>query len=248
MSTGIVRTLYGIKIPEGAVSVEIRSAVAGAGRPRLIYKGPLEEGGVWITEDTIADTLSIDEKFWEWVTSQTRVGRIVAEKSLIRLKLTLSFTNQDGSVAILDPVLDLKTQTTDEVIEFYKGKGTDREDAITALNQLNHAIISQQKEIPVQMANMLSTVVENGQKAISAASASSAAILTASIEPLSKAMALLEKAYAHESMRADKATDAVLRMLNNQKQETSAIDEATKLMTLAGGFFALLEKGKKVVN
>lgn len=54
-------------------------------------------------------------------------------------------------------------------------------------------------------------------------------------------MELMEKAYQHESTRADKANDAVIRMLNSEKKEDSAIDDLAKL----AGIAALM---KKVVN
>lgn len=245
-----MRTLYGIKIPEGARAVEVRSSIPGSGRARVLYRGPVEENGVWLTEETIADSLAADEKFWEWASAQVRINRIVEDKGNVRFKLSLCFFDQDASPAVIDPATGLTHQQTEEPQEFYRStRASDASQPITIIKDLNTAIISQQKEIPVQMEKMLAAVVENGQKVITATAEKSAAIITASIEPLTKAFGLIEKAYLHESTRADKASDCVIRMLNSKDNKSdSPMEELNKLLLAIGTFVNLAEKTKKVVD
>lgn len=231
--------------------MEVRPVLANAGRPRVIYRGPLEENGVTLTEDVIADTLACDGKFWDWVHAQIRARRIPddSDGTVVRLKLSLSFIGQDASFAVVDSATGGTSLITEEAWEFHKGaNGGDINNPLYIIQQFTSMIIEQQQQIHVQMAKMLKDVLDTGQKAIVASAGESAKIIQAAVEPLKSSFALVEKAYQHESTRADKASDCVIRMLNDRDKEDSSLDEATKMVTLATSALALLEKGKKVVN
>lgn len=67
-----MRTLYGFKVPDGARLAEVRGATSQIGRARVIFRGPLEQDGQLLTEDTIADAVACDGRFWDWVNAQVR--------------------------------------------------------------------------------------------------------------------------------------------------------------------------------
>lgn len=231
--------------------VEVRPVLTGSGRPRILFRGSLEENGVLLTEDAISDTITSDGKFWAWVDAQTRANRLPAGKGTetVSLKLSLSFLGHDGSVAVLDAVTGATSAITDEPWEFYKTHhASDPGSQMQIIQQLTNMVIEQQKQLPIQMEQIFKALLESGQRAITTSASESAKIIQSSIEPLKSSLGLIEKAYQHESMRADKASDCVIRMLNDRTETPSSIDEATKLVGFVAGLAGLLDKTRKMVN
>ena len=86
-------------------------------------------------------------------------------------------------------------------------------------------------------------------KLLAASAQESSRILAAAVEPLKAQMALIDKSHAHETTRADKATDAVVRMLNSEtKGKSDIVDDFIKLLGAAPALLALVEKAKKGVS
>ncbi len=249
-----MKTLYGVMVPDGARLVEVRAVPGGSARPRTIFRGPLEDCGQVLTEDGIADAVSADSKFWDWVGAQVRQRRIPTDQSgdgtVVRLKLSVTFINQDASPAIIDDVTGTTSFVTAEPWEFYKGTpgNGDPMNPMYLIHQFSQLIIEQQKDLPNQMARMLKDVVETGKVAIQTSAAESAKILQATIDPLKSQLTLIEKSHSHESTRADKASDAVMRMLMAEPKEKDSISEPEKLIGFLTALLALAEKGKKVLN
>ena len=109
-------------------------------------------------------------------------------------------------------------------------------------------MMEQQKELPNQIAKILSVVTETGKATLQTSAAESSKILQASVEPLRAHMALIDKSHTHETTRADKAADAVIRMLNSDdKKGSSQVDDIIKLVGAAPALLALLDKAKKTV-
>lgn len=251
---GFMRTLYGVVVPDGARMVEVRAITSSANRPRTIFRGPIEEGGVLLTEDAIADSLAGDSKFWDWVSAQIRQRRIPTEQngdgSVVRLRLSVSFINQDASPAILDDTTGATSFATAEAWEFYRGTpgSGDPLNPMFLIHQFSQLIIEQQKDMPNQVSRMLKEVVEVGKSAIQTSAAESAKIIQASVEPLKSQLTLIEKSHTHESTRADRASDAVIRMLMSESKDKDPVSEPEKLIGFLTALLALAEKGKKVLN
>lgn len=254
-----MRTLYGMRVPDGARLVEVRAVTSLNARPRIVFRGPLEEHGVTLTEDAISDAVATDSKFWDWVGAQVRQRRISADNTgdggLVRLKLSISFINQDASLAILDESSGATSVVTGESWEFYKSSTahSDQMNPMVLVERFITLMVDQQKELPNQVARILKEVTDTGRVALQTSAAESSKILQASIEPLKAQMALIEKSHSHETARADKASDAVIRMLNNpEKDKSSTVDELVKLATAAPAILAIfekvVEKVKKGVN
>lgn len=245
-----MRTLYGFVVPDGARLVEVRAVTVPSVRPRTIFRGPLDEFGVVITEDSISDTVATDAKFWDWVGAQVRMRRVSAEQrsddgAVIRLKLSVSFINQDASLAILDEATGATSLITDEAWEFHKGSAghTDQANPMNLIERLMTLVIEQQKEMPNQVARLLKEVTDTGKAALQTSAAESSKILQASVEPLKAQMALIDKSHTHESTRADKANDAVIRLLNNpEKDKGNMVDDLVKLVGAAPAMLVILEK------
>jgi len=72
-----------------------------------------------------------------------------------------------------------------------------------------------------------------GAKVLQATAEHSAKILEAVTQPFTKTLEMMHTAYTHESTRADKASDAVVRMLNAREPTESATDSMVKLITVA---------------
>lgn len=245
-----MRTLYGFVVPDGARLVEVRAVTVPSLRPRTIFRGSLDEFGVAITEDAIADTVATDAKFWDWVGAQVRMRRISSEQrsddgAVVRLKLSVSFINQDASLAIVDEATGATSLVTDEAWEFHKGStgNSDHANPMTLLERLMTLMFEQQREMPNQVARLLKEVTDTGKVALQTSAAESSKILQAAVEPLKAQMALIEKSHNHETTRADKASDAVIRMLNNpDKDKSSTVDDLVKLVGAAPAILTILEK------
>lgn len=268
-----MRTLYGLRVPDGARLVEVRALASLHSNRRLMFRGPLEEDGVTLTEDSIADTVASDIKFWEWVDAQRKQRRLSPDKdgdgSMVRVKLSITFVNQDASKAILDESTGATSVVTEDSWEFHKGSFgqseqlipmtiLDRFMTLMCAQQKEHReqltahqrdLLEQQKELPNQIARILKEVTDTGKAALQTSAAESSKILQAAVEPLKAQMTLIEKSHSHESTRADKASDAVIRLLNSEtKKESSTVDDLIKLAGAAPALLALLEKAKKGMN
>lgn len=250
----LMRTLYGLCVPESARLVEVRALVGNLSRSRVIFRGPVEEHGVDVTEDSIADLVAADSRFWDWISAQIRQRRIPADSagdgSMVRLKLSISFIQQDGSKAILDESSGVTAIVTEDSWEFYKATQGNQEQMsqMAMMERFFTLMMEQQKEMPNQIARILSVITETGKATLQTSAAESSKILQASVEPLKAQMALIEKSNTHETTRADKATDAVVRMLNSEsfkKGGDSQVDDFIKLVGAAPALLAMLEKAKK---
>ena len=251
---GFMRTLYGVVIPDGARMVEVRAIPGGSSRPKLIFRGSLEDCGQVLTEDGIADAVAADGKFWDWIGALIRQRRIPTEPNtdgtLVRIKLAVTFINQDASHAIIDEVTGATSFVTPEPWEFYKGTPGqgDPTNPMFLIQQFSQLLIDQHKELPNQMAKLLKEVMDTGKIAIQSSAAESAKLLQASIEPLKSQLAIIEKSHTHESTRADRASDAVIRMLMSESKDKDPVSEPEKLIGFLTALLALAEKGKKVLN
>jgi hypothetical protein len=123
-----VPTLYGIPIPPGAQQVEVRP-VFGRGQRRLMFRGPVERDGVFITEDDIADHVAADSAFWAYVDSQvaSKVLQVPAT-GVWAFKVSVCFTDQHGAPATLDPNSGLTSRVAAEPWEFWRGASKESED------------------------------------------------------------------------------------------------------------------------
>lgn len=267
-----MRTLYGTVVPDSARLVEVRAIVSTRQRPRTIFRGPLEDSGYVLTEDMIADTVADDAKFWAWVATQSQRRHLQADRlgddgTVLRCKLSISFINQDGSFAILDPVHNTTTVTTQETWEFHKTCASESIDPMRLVDKFSNALIEQQKEMPNMMARMLKDVIDANKlamqetakmlqqsaiesaKIIQQSAIEAAKITAAASEPIKTSFTLVDQAYKHESTRADKAADAVIRILNaeTKSKEDDSIDQVSRIVTAGAGILTLLEKSKKVL-
>lgn len=250
-----MRMLFGCKVPEAARVLEVKSNPGGAGRPRTIFRGPLDEAGNYtLTEDAVIDAVCADPRFWDWVTVQQRSRRLlsqagVADGGVVTLRLTVSFLNQDGSLAVLDEGTGATSFSCPDTWEFHKTASMHKDtDPMTLVIELSKAIVEQQKLMPEVMVRMFKEMSESGRVTIQTSAAESAKLLQASIEPLKSQLAIIEKSHTHESTRADRASDAVIRMLMSDPKEKESVSEPEKLIGFLTALLALAEKGKKVLN
>lgn len=249
--------LYGFVVPDSARLVEIKAVTAPSVRPRSIYRGPLDDFGVSTTEDSISDLIASDARFWDWVGAQIRMRRLSAEHrsedgAVVRLKLSVSFIQSDGSLAILDEATGATSLITEEAWEFHKGASgyQDQNNPMALVDKFMTLTLELHKEMPNQIARILREISDTGKGALQTSAAESSRILQAAVEPLKAQLAMIDKSHAHETTRADKASDAVIRMLNSdsKKEPTSTVDDLIKLATAAPAILALVEKAKRGVN
>ncbi len=248
-----MRILFGCKVPDAARVVEVKVNPGGAGRPRTIYRGPLEEAGSYtLTEDAVIDAICADVRFWEWVAVQVRSGRIqspgVGDTGFVRMRVVVSFLNQDGSLAVIDEGTGTTSYSCPDTWEFHKSNTIAKDtDPMTLVVELTKALMEQQKLLPDMMVRMLKEISENGKASIQTSAAESAKILAAMLEPFKSQLAIIDKQHLHETSRADKATDAVIRMLNSTDRD-KGISEPEKLFNAGSAFLSMIEKSKKLLN
>jgi len=242
-----VPTLYGIPIPAGSTQVEVRP-ILGRGQSRILFRGPVEQDGVCITEDDIADQVAGNAPFWEYLDAQVRSGRVVSQqqsaKGRWQFKLSVSFQDQSGACATLDDRGSTSHVTT-EVFEFYRG-------SVTAANPspLENALVT----LSTAMAELAKSKLESESKVAQVISQAITQSLQAVMPSLASAakdasmVALVEKQLAHENQRADKATDAVLRMLKDHKESGDAFDDLAKVASFGVTALNFIRTAKGVVN
>lgn len=242
-----VPTLYGMPIPAGATQVEVRP-VLGRGQSRILFRGPVEQDGVCITEDDIADQVAGNAPFWEYLDAQVRNGRVVAQqhsaKGRWQFRLSVSFQDQSGSCASLDDQ-GSTTRVTAEVFEFYRGalageKSSPLESALVTLATSMAELARSKVESESKVAQVVSQALTQSLQAVMPSLASAAK--DASM------VALVEKQLAHENQRADKATDAVLRMLKDKQESGDTFDDLAKMASFGVTALNFIRTAKGVVN
>jgi len=250
-----VPTLYGIPIPPGATQVEVRP-IFGRGQRRLLYRGPVEQDGVFITEDVIADHVSNDAPLWEYLSAQVRAKTIQAPQDGVwRFKLSVCFQDQHGAPATLDPDTGITSRVTSEAWEFWKGdaspdKSTPVEHALLAVVKETCALArSALERTMAHEQNLASAVKEVLTQVMPSIAEMGKGIALASAQAQhAPFLALVEKQLGHENQRADKATDAVLRMLKDRQEGGGALDDLTKLATFGTAAMGLMQKAKGLAN
>lgn len=128
-----MRTLYGIQIPDGARQVEVRP-VLGRGQARLLFRGPVEQDGVFITEDSIADAVAHDSAFWAYIEAKVKAGAIPAQPNGWAFRLSVSFQDQSGAHATLCADTGTTSKVTSEAWDFWR--------AGTAKNEEHNAVVA----------------------------------------------------------------------------------------------------------
>ncbi len=231
-------TLFGANIPKSPdIRVDVKLTVLRGGSV-LAWQGPSETN-----ELEIHESICRSQVVAKFVKRAGKCRRLTKDESgiyLVPAKIVCIELGQPIHTASVDIPIALGAKS--------KKRSKDAKLLAKANLKINKAIISQQKDIPVQMREMLAAVVENGQKSITMAAEKSAAIITAAIDPLTKAFGLIEKAYLHESTRADKANDAVIRMLNSKPKEDTFLDDVSKVVAMGGPAIALIKEVKKAVS
>ncbi len=250
-----MRFLFGCKVPAGALMVDLKAHLSGSGRARSIYRGSIDENGQnTLTEDSIIDAVSGDVRFWEWVQVQQRAGRLLSPNSngqpgVIRLRVSVSFLNQDGSASVIDAGTGSTSYSCPESWEFHKSLSEKHDlDPLNLVHELTRTLIEQQKAMPDIMVRMFEKMTENGRIAIQSSAQESAKILAAIVDPLKSQLALIEKHSTHESTRADKASDCVIRMLNANAESKGWTGGPDQWVNTIGGAVTVLEKISKLTN
>lgn len=231
-------TLFGANVPKSPeIRIDIKLTVLRGGHV-LAWQGPSET-----SELEIHEAICSSQVVTKFVKRAGKCKRLVKDESglyLVPAKVVCFEHGQPIHTASVDIPIAVGSKRKKEKKEVKLLAKTN--------SRINKAIIQQQKDIPVQMKEMMAAVVENGQKSITMAAEKSAAIITAAIEPLTKAFGLIEKAYIHESTRADKANDAVIRMLNSKPKEDSFLDDVSKVVAMGGPAIAFIKEVKKAVS
>jgi len=199
-----VPTLYGIPIPPGATQVEVRP-IFGRGQRRLLYRGPVEQDGVFITEDAIADHVAVDEAFWQYVSAQVSAKALQPTANGVwAFKLSVCFQDQHGAPATLDPDAGLTSRATSEAWEFYRGTGrTEDATAVGTLASALSSVIAKQGEASAaqtQASMLLVKALADATKDIAATA------IKESMAPLIEAQKLIADNAKRDAARADGLT------------------------------------------
>lgn len=232
--------LFGIQIPPGAVTVEVRP-IFGKGGTRLLFRGPVEENGVFVSEADIADRVAKDAGFWEYVDSAVEAGRIPESKGIWAFKLSLQFANQDGSYAS-DASTGRSSYLTGEPVEFWRAKGAKAGGESAVVIELLKLVREQGQLVPQLVREAVREGLTAGKELLCASAREAAQLQAAGSAPLAQAMTLIQGFANAETKRADDASRAVVRMLNETKQDTDddIFDKATKI----GGLVLMAKKVK----
>lgn len=229
----------------------------GPGQTRAMFRGPVHNGGVFLTDESIADLVSGDKGFWDYVDAQVESERIPDQAgALWTWKLSVKFLNQDGTPAVLDAVTGLTSRVTSESYTFHRarkkktGKGGGLKAVVAAL-QANQAIVlkvldSQAKvleALPALLREATTSAAQAGAQVTQAAAQESAKLLAAGSAPLQQALDLIGSHAKHETARADDATLAHAKQLL-KSSDGDWTDTALKLFTAAPAVVTLAQKLK----
>lgn len=226
--------LFGKELSEGSdVTIQVRFGLV-TGRRLIAWSGT-----ALATEDQIIEEISSNPAVAKYLQKPIERGRvkpdendcvtidayIVAldgERILNEHKIQITFAlpiyrNEPPTAAIqmerlfsqfsaaMAAIVSQSTQTISQITQH----------STSLLNEANKALGNTQAE---------------GAKCLQVTAEHSAQILQAVIQPFNKTLEMMHAAYNHESTRADKASDAVVRMLNAREPSESTADTVVKLV------------------
>lgn len=209
-----VPTLYGIPIPPGAHQVEVRP-VFGRGQRRLLYRGPVERDGVFVTEDDIADHVAADAAFWQYVAAQVSAKALQpGDNGTFSFKLSVCFQDQHGAPATLDPNTGITSRVTADAWDFYRAsnKGEDQAASTTLANALAQLsgkqvdLQSAQTQASVQIAQALTQCVQGV----------AATVIKETMAPLIEAQKLIAEQARQNQLRADGLTVDLFKRMDTR--------------------------------
>ena len=237
-----MKQILGIPVPDSVVRIQVRAnGSKRAGRPRVIYSGEAAED---LEQQEIIDGLSADRDFWVWANSLIQGGRIgPKEHSLnsISLRITCSFSYQDGNNAVLDPATGQTTYAFPEPWEFVRGTAgrTEHDVMVCLVERLSELvtethrtvadlvdkthkasaehsrnILEQNKMLPELVCKVLKEVSDQARATTIVAAQESSKVMASMVEPLRAQLNIIDRHSSNETERANKSTDAVIRSLN----------------------------------
>lgn len=221
----------------------------GAGKTRALFKGPIEENGIFVSDESIADAVATDKGFWAYVDAQVEDERIQPQTGLWSWKLSLKFLNQDGTPAVLDAVNGVTSRVTDEAYTFVRarkkkaGKGGGMKVIVAALEANQAVTLRVLDALPSLLREAATIGAQAGALVTQAAAQESAKLLSAGTAPLQQAMDLIASHVKHETARADDATLAHAKQLLKQN-EGDWTDTAVKFVSAAPAVIKLVDKFK----
>lgn len=217
-------TLFGIRIPEAARVVDVSLVTGTKGRPRSMFRGPLErESNHVISEDDIADEVARNKSFWEYVDTLVSGGKLTEQSGLWEFRVRLTFFNVDGAPAVLDQSTGDTSATSAESYSFHRSSktGSERDSAVDALLRIGTELVRANQLLQQEFPRMLSATATEAAKILQAGSA-----------PLNNAIDRITELSKGESERANKSMEAVARLLK-QKADEAGDDWPETLLKLA---------------
>lgn len=243
-----MKRILGIPVPDAVVRVQIRAnGSKKAGRPRVIYTGEASEE---LEQQEVIDSLSSDRDFWIWANSLIQGGRVGPKEhspSGVSLRITCSFSYQDGNNAVLDPATGQTTYAFSEPWEFVRSPATRTEHDVmvtlverlsTLVTDTNRTVaelvdkshqasaehfrnvLEQNRMLPDLVCKVLKEVSDQARATTVVAAQESSKVMASMVEPLKAQLTIIERHGTNETERANKSTDAVIRSLNADASAT----------------------------
>lgn len=224
--------LFGKEIPDSPnISVSIKIAI-GRGHPILAWTGNPKT-----PEQDIIEDISKNNAVSRYLTKAIERGRISVDELGACVVPAYLCIIEDNKPGYEEPI-----QLT---IHFSQPK-EDFASPGVALEKLFTLYSSSIDKITSASTSAIEKTSVESAKILQQSATSSGQIMQAIVEPFKASLGLVDKAYTHESQRADKASDAVIRLLNSDtKDKSDIVDNLVKLAGAAPMLLAMLKELKK---
>lgn len=216
-----MRTLFGIAIPDSAVSVVV-CPILGPGRTMSLYRGDLRNGDSDVDEDFVIGRVAANKDFWQYIDAKVQEGKIgKSSGNLFSFRLSLKFLDQTGAACIVDPAGG-ETFKTAEAFEFHRLSSTDSDDLRARAEVYTRAAT-----------DTLARAAEQGRAIIETATANAAKVVESYMKPLDRLVGIVEEGYRTERERVNSAVRNTVSSKAAASSPTDWVQTTTGLVNLA---------------
>ena len=225
--------LFGLQIPDAATHVTVRP-ILGQGNRRALYRGPVDQDGVVLSDDDIKDTVARDARFWDYVDASIKSGSLSeTDKRSLRCRVSVQFLDSGGAALSLGDGGELWAQST-ETVEFLRSRArepgrTRKPDGAVAVGRAVAAVAP-------ALERMAASLVRETTAQVKAA-----------LELSERLADKLEKQLERESSRVDSAIEQNATIANTARQSAGTPGSPGSGLGSFGDLLRVASEAKKLL-
>ncbi|MBL9002894.1 MAG: hypothetical protein JNJ46_01540 [Myxococcales bacterium] len=228
--------LFNCDVPDGSdVTIQVRLGIL-AGRRLIAWSGP-----PGTSEDQIIEEISNNSAVARYLQKPIERGKVRPDEYDC-VTVDAYLTALEGERITTEHKIKISFPLPTSVSDPHSAH-VQMERMFAQFSAAMSSIVSQATQSITQVTQHASHLLSDANKSLGQTQAEGAKVLQVTAEhsakllesvaqPFNKTLDMMQQAYTHESTRADRASDAVIRMLNAKEHTESATDSLVKIVTV----------------